>query len=152
MKTIIGMALICLGLVVVSWTAFKLIQQYKFVTNAIITKGMVTAINYSAVSRTQRVQDTESGVAGRVNTSNQTEIIQFTINGNTIELSSGSMQIGLGEEVELLYLPDDPQAAQVNNFFSLWGWIYIVGGFGIIFILIGVFLRIYGTSESPPIN
>jgi len=136
------MALICLGLVVVSWAAFKLIQQNKFVANALITKGVVTGINYSTVSRTQRAQDTESGFAGRVNTSNQTEIIQFTINGDTIELSSGSMQIGLGEEVELLYLPDNPQAAQVNNFFSLWGWIYIVGGFGIIFILIGVFLRV----------
>lgn len=142
MKTIIGMALICLGLVVVSWAAFKLIQQNKFVANALITKGVVTGINYSTVSRTQRVQDTESGFAGRVNTSNQTEIIQFTMNGETIELSSGSMQIGLGEEVELLYLPHNPQAAQVNNFFSLWGWICIVGGFGIIFILIGAFLRV----------
>lgn len=141
MKAIIGITLICLGLLVVSWSTFKLIQQNKFVANALITKGIVTDINYSAVSRTQRVQDTESGFAGRVNTSNQTDIIQFKIDGQTIEISSGSTQTGLGGEVELLYMPDNPQAAQVNNFFSLYGWIYIVGGFGFIFIIIGSFLR-----------
>ena len=141
MKAIIGIALIFLGILVVSWSTFKLIQQNNFVENALITKGSVTGINYSDVSRTQRVQDTESGFAGRVNTSNQTDIIQFKIDGQTIEISSGSTQIGLGEEVELLYMPDNPKAAQVNNFFSLWGWIFIVGGFGIIFILIGFFLR-----------
>lgn len=141
MKAIIGIALIYLGILVVSWSTFKLIQQNNFVENALITKGSVTSINYSDVSRTQRVQDTESGFAGRVNTSNQTDIIQFKIDGQTIEISSGSTQIGLGEEVELLYMPDNPKAAQVNNFFSLWGWIFIVGGFGIIFILIGFFLR-----------
>ncbi len=141
MKAIIGIGLSFLGILVVIWSTFKLIQQNNFVANALIAKGIVTSINYSSVSRTQRVQDTESGFAGTVNTSNQTDIIQFKINGQIFEISSGSTQIGIGEKVELLYLPDNPQSAQVNNFFSLFGWIYIVGGFGFIFIIIGSFLR-----------
>lgn len=38
-----------------------------------------------------------------------------------------------GEEVEVLYLPDDPYQARINGFFSLWGLPVILSGMGLVF-------------------
>lgn len=48
-----------------------------------------------------------------------------------------------GEKVELLYLPDDPQKAQINEFFSLWAGSIILGGLGCLFLLVGAGLFLF---------
>ncbi|NTW69756.1 MAG: DUF3592 domain-containing protein [Chlorobiaceae bacterium] len=42
-----------------------------------------------------------------------------------------------GEKVELLYLPDKPENAQINEFVSLWAGSIILGGLGTLFLFVG---------------
>lgn len=69
-------------------------------------------------------------------------VVQFmNQKGEKIEFisSSGSNppSYSKGEKVEVLYLPDEPQKAKINGFFSLWGAPVILGGLGGAFFLIG---------------
>ncbi len=43
----------------------------------------------------------------------------------------------VGERVEILYKPDDPQSARLNGFFSLWFGPAVFGGIGALFTSIG---------------
>lgn len=61
--------------------------------------------------------------------------------GETIEFSSSSSSsppsYSRGEIVTVLYRPGNPQDAQIDGFFSLWGGSVIVAGLGSVFGLIG---------------
>ncbi len=42
----------------------------------------------------------------------------------------------VGDKVELLYLPEKPQDARVNNTFGLWGWTIISGVTGLVLTIV----------------
>ena len=70
-------------------------------------------------------------------------VVQFyTKNGELIEFmsSAGSSPPSYdeGEKVEVFYLPENPQNAKINGFFSIWGGPLIVGVLGGIFFLVGI--------------
>lgn len=69
-------------------------------------------------------------------------VVHFVdLNGNTIEFTSSTgsnpPSYSRGEQVEVLYLPDEPEKAKINGFFSLWGGPVILGILGGLFFLIG---------------
>lgn len=51
--------------------------------------------------------------------------------------SNSSSAYRVGQRVEVLYMPDDPQNATINTFFSLWGVPIILGIFAAAFGLVG---------------
>lgn len=55
-----------------------------------------------------------------------------------------------GEQVEVLYLPENPQDGRIDAFFSLWGGVLICGVMGAIFALVGagVWWGVYGQSNA----
>ncbi|XHX80627.1 MAG: DUF3592 domain-containing protein [Stenomitos frigidus ULC029] len=66
--------------------------------------------------------------------------------GKEIEFASSSSSnppsYAEGQTVEVLYLPDKPQQAEINGFFSLWGAPVILGSLGSIFFTIGASLLV----------
>lgn len=143
MKDIVALGLMGLGLLIIIWAGWKLTQQKSFVENAIPAKGQVVAYEYTDSSRVQRSQDTSVGFAGRVDVSQASPVIQFhTQEGIEVEfVSSSTASVGSGEALEVLYQPGKPKEAVINDFFSLWGWIYLLGGFGAISVLVGLLLK-----------
>jgi hypothetical protein len=80
-------------------------------------------------------------------------VVQFiSQNGERIEFisSSGSNPPShtKGEKVEVLYLPAEPQKAEINGFFSLWGGSVIVGTLGGVFFLVGIGIILVGTLRG----
>lgn len=53
-----------------------------------------------------------------------------------------------GDQVEVLYLPSQPQKARINGFFSLWGLPLIFGGLGALFFAIGAGLSLVGALKA----
>jgi Protein of unknown function (DUF3592) len=143
MKDIIALGLMGIGLLILIWAGWKLTQQKSFVDESVTATGQVVAYEYTDSSRVQRSQDTSVGFAGRVDVSQASPVIRFTTqDGDEIEfVSSSTASVGSGETLEVLYRRGSPKDAVINDFFSLWGWIYLLGGFGAIGVLIGVMLK-----------
>lgn len=49
-------------------------------------------------------------------------------------------QYAVGDAVEVIYSPDAPEYAQLNDTWSLWGWTILVGGGGFVLASAGVVL------------
>lgn len=80
-------------------------------------------------------------------------VVRFaTSSGQPIEFvsSSGSNppSYARGERVEVLYHPDDPNAAKINGWFSLWGGATILGGMGLLFFAIGGGIIVAGNRKQ----
>ena len=64
-------------------------------------------------------------------------VVRFTTaEGRTVEFrssSGSSSQPDVGDRVDVLYDPDDPQDAQLSGFFDLWLWTIALGGLGFLF-------------------
>lgn len=116
--------LIGMGLLIGSFFAYQ--NSSSFLDAAIKTEGTVIEL---IASRSK-------------NSTTYKPLVQFTSQtGEVIEFTSPSgsspPSYAKGEKVEILYLPEQPQKAEINDFFSLWGVVAIVGGLGGIFFLIG---------------
>jgi hypothetical protein len=46
----------------------------------------------------------------------------------------------VGDDVEVIYPPDDPENAKLNNFLSVWGWTILFGGGGTVLAGAGIVL------------
>ena len=80
-------------------------------------------------------------------------VVQFNgQNGELIEFMSSTGRsppsYDVGEKVEVFYLPENPQNAKINGFFSLWGGPLIVGILGGIFFLVGMGIVVATASKS----
>ncbi|NQZ06098.1 MAG: DUF3592 domain-containing protein [Algicola sp.] len=143
MKKIIGLGILLFGVLVLLWTAWKLFDQQRYLVKVLSVTGVITGYEYSDGSRIQRRQDSQSGVAGRVDVAQASPVIEFkTLEGKLITFtSSTTIDLSASYSVPLVYLPANPTEAQIDDFFSLWGWIFVIGGFACIFIFIGSMLR-----------
>ncbi len=144
MKVVIPIGIIFIGVLVLIFTGFKLIEQKQIVSNSNQAIGTIVGYEYSDGSRQQLSQDSVSGFAGRVDVSQASPIIEFSLpNSNVVSfVSTTSTQLSSSEEINIIYLVDSPENAQINDFFSLWGWIYIIGGFGVVLCIVGFLLKL----------
>jgi Protein of unknown function (DUF3592) len=64
-------------------------------------------------------------------------VVRFTTaEGRTVDFRSStgsSSPPDVGDRVDVLYDPDDPQDAKLSGFFDLWLWTIALGGLGIAF-------------------
>jgi hypothetical protein len=102
-----------------------------FLERAITTEGTVVdlVVNRSSDSRSY------SPVVEFV--SQEGRLVEFVS-----QTGSNPPDYSRGERVGVLYLPSEPKQAKINDFFSLWGGLLVVGGLGLIFFLIGMALVI----------
>lgn len=111
--------------------------------HAIATTGVVVGDQYSEIIRSQGSSDSVSGTAGTVTTHDAKAIIEFTtINGETKTVIA---KTGLGEQdslsVNILYLPEDPQNMQIDEFMAIYGLPLFLSLFGAIFWFVALGLR-----------
>lgn len=61
--------------------------------------------------------------------------------GQAVEFTSSAgsnpPSYAVGEKVAVLYLPEKPHIAEVDDFFMIWGGLIILGILGVVFFLIG---------------
>jgi hypothetical protein len=121
-----------IGIAMLLGTYYISESTISFISEAVKTEGTVVRLDASW--------------AGSSNFSQHSRIyrpvVRFTDqNGSQHEFisSSGSNPPSYpeGEKVELLYLPAEPESAQINDFFSLWAGSIILGGLGGVFFVIG---------------
>lgn len=60
---------------------------------------------------------------------------------------SGRPSVSEGDTVDVLYSPSEPDSAQLDGFFELWGGAVVFAGFGAPFFLIGAGLYFSGRSK-----
>ena len=100
-----------------------------FMENAIKTQGVVTDL-----VRSRSTNNTSYYYAPVVKfMTQQGQIIEFVSS-----TSSSPASYSIGEKVSVLYSPDKPQDAKIDDFFSLWGAALVLGGIGAMFSLFGI--------------
>lgn len=103
-----------------------------FVARAETATGQVVALEY------RRSRDTHDGSTSYL----YYPVVEFALaDGQQIRFES---QVGsswprfrVGQAVEVLYDPRNPQKAQINRFWELWLFPVVFGGLGAVFFLIG---------------
>jgi hypothetical protein len=54
------------------------------------------------------------------------------------EMGSSSEAGRIGDTVAVRYRPDQPEAAEIDSFMSLWGMALLSGGLGLVFLFLGL--------------
>jgi len=62
--------------------------------------------------------------------------------------SGSNKHYHVGDAVEVLYPPGDPESARLNNLFAVWGWTLVFGGIGLILVIVGIVMW-YGAATYP---
>lgn len=102
-------------------------NTHRFLARAAHAPGVVQELipHYSSDSTTYAPR-----VSFRIPDGQQIDFVSST--------SSNPPGYAAGETVDVLYLPEHPQKARLNGYFSLWGGATIVGGIGAVFFAIGL--------------
>ena len=121
----VGVGLLLFGIAV-----FIYIRTRTFINTAQEVKGTVV----------QMVYRTSSKGGG-----SYAPVYQFrTINGQTItvqdSLSSNPPQFQVGQEIDILYNPEDPQKSYINKWMNLYFLPALLGGMGLLFGGVGIFI------------
>ncbi|MBM0744338.1 DUF3592 domain-containing protein [Phormidium sp. CLA17] len=127
----IGYPFLLAGIGMLAATFFTYINTNTFLKDAIKTEGTVIELIRS------RSDDSITYQPVVVFVSQKGEKIEFTSSS-----SSNPPSYSKGQTVEIFYLPNEPQKAEINGFFSLWGAPTILGAIGSIFSTVGASLLI----------
>lgn len=81
-------------------------------------------------------------------------IVRFTTaEGRSVEFESSSGSSppseSVGDQVDVLYDPDDPEDAQISGFFHLWLWPLVAGGLSLMFGVVALFYPGFGPLTWP---
>lgn len=123
----------CIGLFMIALGAFFYFRTKKFSEKAQEAKGTVTELAY----------DSDSEGSGYYT------IFQFTtISGQVIE-KSGNIRSSppahtVGEVIDVLYDPANPNDARIKKTSSLYFVPMLLGGMGIVFFCLGIFIFMLG--------
>ena len=127
-KLVFFIILTVIGLVILVGSFIWINHTSNFLDQCLETKGIVVQLNW----------DYDEGVAHAY------PVFQF-INQNTGEEitaqgSSGSNppDYHVGQEVDILYNPENPYDVKVNSFWDIWGGPIILAGLGFVFLTVGL--------------
>ncbi len=123
---IVGTIFSCVGVGLLALTFYLYTQQVNFMKQAIPAQGTVSDLSLGG-------EDNDVYFPSITFKSKEGELIHFTSN-----VGSNPPSHRVGETVEILYDPSDPNKAQINDTFELWLAPIITGFIGAIFTLIGL--------------
>jgi Protein of unknown function (DUF3592) len=115
---LVGLAL----LVPAIWIGY---QSWGFLHAAKSTPGIVTALDWRS--------DSDSSGARPV--------VSYELRGEPYQItgaaSSNPPAYAVGDQVQVLYPPDQPRAARIYSWFDFWFLPALLGGVGLVFALVG---------------
>jgi Protein of unknown function (DUF3592) len=117
-----------IGAVLIVVAAVMAVFTARFVATAERTEGTVIDLS--------RSEDSEGSVT-------YSPVVRFTADGRTIQFTSSSGSSSppsVGDRVEVLYDPDDPDDARLSGFLDLWLFPLVAGAIGIACGAIGGFI------------
>jgi hypothetical protein len=117
-------SLLGLGLLVPAlWFGY---QSWAFIQAAQAAPGTVIALEWS--------NDSDGSTARPV--------VRYEVRGEPYEIvgsvSSRPPAYAVGEQVRVLYTPDQPRAARIESWLDLWFLPALLGGIGLVFGLVGI--------------
>ena len=125
-----GLLFIGIGLIMLISVAYIVMDNNKLSKRAIVTTGVV--LSYS----TYFSNDEESS-----GSTMYTPTFEYSFNGKKYtkqsDLSSSSRVFEIGDEVEILVDPDEPQNALINSFWERWFMAVVLGGMSTMFVGLG---------------
>jgi len=139
--------LFSLGILALIGAGIAWVRRGQFMAYAVEAKGKVVGHVSSNVSR-----PSSPGTAGPTDsfegrTGSSSPIVEFqTPSGKVIRFTSGLSSFEAGEDITVLYLPDNPNRAEVKNSFAQTGWILIVAALGVALCGAGLLLRSFPSS------
>lgn len=134
---VIGYPFLLAGIGMLAATCFTYIDTNTFLKNAIKAEGTVIELIRS------RSDDSITYQPVVVFVSQKGEEIEFTSS-----VGSNPPSYSKGQTVEIFYLPENPQTAEINGFFSLWGVPIILGAMGGIFSTVGASILVAIISKE----
>jgi len=127
---IVGLSFMTIGFIMLSLAAYFIYSSYTFSKRAIPTLGRV--IDYDSYYSS----DNDGG-----GSTMYTPIFEYSHMGSKLtyksSVSSSSQDYDLGEEVEILVDPDDPEHVMVNNFWDRYFAVVVLGFLGSMFTGLG---------------
>jgi hypothetical protein len=131
--TIIAAVFGIIGLGLLIGDCFFYSSTQKFISKAKSAQGTVTDLIYKRSS---------SSSSSSSNSGSYFPVIQFQDEKGeqvVFQSSTGSNppSYSVGQAVEILFDPANPQDARVNSFFSKWGGVFVMTLLGVVFFLIG---------------
>lgn len=142
MKTVLKIVLLILGALALYSSGKMLYDQYQFKQNAVQTKA--TVISYRTTESTSTEKKGNKKV--KETTTFYYPTFEFKDHLNrTIQVESklgegNSEPYPIGNQVDVIYSKENPQKAQIEGFATEWMMPIIMGVFGLILFLVGVFL------------
>jgi hypothetical protein len=150
-RTIAGFGLVLVGVLLLIGAGVAWMRRGQFLSAAVEAPGDVVGHVSSDVSRpappgSSRPIDSAPGRTG-----SSSPIIEFrTREGRLVRFTSGLSSFEAGQDITVLYLPDNPERAEVKNPFAQTGWILIMAVLGVGLVIGGWFLRSIPVSDSFP--
>jgi len=123
---LVGGIFLTIGLIKLGVAGYFYISQSDFIATAKSTQGQVIDMSRSS-------DDDGDTYAPVVRFTDDRGVTQEFVS----RTSSNPPSYSRGEQVDLLYAPDNPGNAIIDDFFSRWGMVAILGGMGAIFSLVG---------------
>lgn len=129
---IIGGIFAMIGVAALVGMAFAIVGTNSFIKQSSVTSGEIIDI----VTRTSKDSDGNT-------TRSHYPVVRFNdATGNAVEFESStstSSRTGIGEHVQVRYIPDNPSKARISSsFLDMWGVSLMLGIFGVVFAGLGV--------------
>ncbi|RKS87595.1 uncharacterized protein DUF3592 [Orbus hercynius] len=124
--------ILALGILLLAATVYLFMQQWSFVNNS--QQTVASVIDYhSSFSSSTKGENKRYYYPILTFTDQTGQTVTFKSNVGTVEPS-----YQIGEHIEILYNPAEPDNAAVNNFMAIWGGVIALGLFGIILFGAGI--------------
>lgn len=135
--TIVFSSITAVLFIIITITA---VNTFNFLDKAISVKGRVVDLD-------TRYSSNSSSSSRTTNSPTYAPVVAFvTVDGEKIVFTSSTSSnpplYRVGESIKLLYLKESPRNAVIDGFFSLWGFLFIVGIIGLAFGIVS-FVMIY---------
>lgn len=136
-KNVLGYIFLAIGLLLLVMDLFVARSTSNFISASEKAKGVVIRNDYVGGSRSASYRP----------------IVRFvTAKGRTVEFASGIASsppsYNESDEVEVLYNPENPQKAEINDFISMWLIVMILTFIGTIFSGVGLLVLKFATTGS----
>jgi hypothetical protein len=127
----LGKRLLVLGILLMLVGTFFFVKTQRYYVSASRASGKIVEIE-----KQQHQKDvTYYPVFSFVDSVGTTHVIHTS---QTRTWSGWNRFYKVGDTVEVLYPAHEPEKARLNNLFSVWGWVLVFGGIGLIFVIVGI--------------